>query len=230
MLQDLLDFLFPRNCACCEQVLVANEQVICTTCRNDLPLTNSHLSNENPVKKLFYGRASIENAMSLLIFQKKGITQRLMHSLKYKGNEEVGSVLGEWVALNLEQTFWHSELDMVVPVPLHKKRFRERGYNQVEGFGKAIARRLEIPYNDKCLLKTRGVETQVFKNLAARFKNVEHSFRITEKQKERKKLEGKHLLLVDDIITTGATLETCANCLLEIPGTKVSVATMATTR
>lgn|SRR5690606_16238855 len=230
MLQDLLDFLFPRNCACCEQLLVANEQVICTTCRNDLPLTNSHLSNENPVKKLFYGRASIENAMSLLIFQKKGITQRLMHSLKYKGNEEVGSVLGEWVALNLEQTFWHSELDMVVPVPLHKKRFRERGYNQVEGFGKAIARRLEIPYNDKCLLKTRGVETQVFKNLAARFKNVEHSFRITEKQKERKKLEGKHLLLVDDIITTGATLETCANCLLEIPGTKVSVATMATTR
>jgi len=230
MLQDLLDFLFPRNCACCEQLLVANERVICTPCRNDLPLTHSHLSNENPVKKLFYGRASIENAMSLLIFQKKGITQRLMHSLKYKGNEEVGSVLGEWVALNLEQTFWHSELDMVVPVPLHKKRFRERGYNQVEGFGKAIARRLEIPYNDKCLLKTRGVETQVFKNLAARFKNVEHSFRITEKQKERKKLEGKHLLLVDDIITTGATLETCANCLLEIPGTKVSVATMATTR
>lgn len=230
MLQDLLDFLFPRNCACCEQVLVANEQVICTTCRNDLPLTNSHLSNENPVKKLFYGRVAIENALSLLIFQKKGITQHLMHSLKYKGNEEVGRLLGEWMVLQLKQTSWHSKINMVVPVPLHKKRLRERGYNQVEGFGKTIARRLKVPYNDHCLIKTRGVETQVFKNLAARFKNVEHSFRITQKQQEWKKLEGKHLLLVDDIITTGATLEICANCLLEIPGTKVSVATMATTR
>jgi ComF family protein len=230
MWKDFLDFLFPQNCACCEQLLVANEEVICTLCRNDLPLTDSHLSNENPVKKLFYGRARIENAMALLVFQKKGITQHLMHSLKYKGNEEVGAVLGNWVAENLKQTRWHSKIEAVVPVPLHKKRLRERGYNQVEGFGKTIASALKTPFNNKCLIKTHAAKTQVFKNLAARFKNVEHSFRITEKETEKAKLKGKHILLVDDIITTGATLETCANRLLEIPGTKVSIAAMATTR
>lgn len=228
MIQDLFNLFFPKICACCSHVLLKNERVICIACRNELPLTNSHLQNENEIEKVFYGRVQIENAISLLVFEKKGITQRLMHDLKYRGNKAVGDELGSWVVKNLQQTSWHTEIDMVVPVPLHKTRFRERGYNQVEGFGACIAEACKIPYNDRCLIKTLGNKTQVFKNLTARFKNVEHSFEI--EMKEKPPLENRHILLVDDIITTGATLETCAEKLLEIPNTKVSIATMAHTR
>lgn len=228
MIHDLLNLFFPKICACCDQVLLKNERVICIACRNKLPLANTHQQNENETEKVFYGRVLIENAASLLVFEKKGITQQLMHDLKYRGNKAIGSELGNWLAKDLLETSWHNEIEMVVPVPLHKKRMRERGYNQVEGFGKAIAAMLKVPYNDRCLIKTHGNKTQVFKNLAARFKNVEHSFE--REEKETKPLENRHILLVDDIITTGATLETCAEKLLEIPNTKVSIATMAHTR
>lgn len=228
MIQDLLNFLFPKICACCNRVLLKNEKVICTVCRHELPLTRFHLDNENETKKVFYGRVPIQNATSLLLFEKKGKTQQLMHNLKYRGHKAIGKELGRWVANNLLETTWHSEIDVVVPVPLHKKRLNERGYNQVEGFGKIIAETLQVPYNDRCLIKTHGSKTQVFKNLTARFKNVKHSFEIEEK--ETRPLENKHILLVDDIITTGATLETCAEKLIEITGVDVSLATMAKTR
>lgn len=225
---DLLNLFFPKTCACCSNNLLQNEQVICTLCRQKLPFTNAHLQNENAVKKVFYGRVRIENAISLLVFEKKGITQRLMHDLKYRGNKAVGPELGNWTAHNLQKTPWSAALEVVVPVPLHKRRLRKRGYNQVEGFGKTIANSLKIPYNDRCLIKTHGAKTQVFKNLTARFKNVAHNFEIAPKEAEF--LKGKHILLVDDIVTTGATLETCAEKLLKIPKTKVSIATMAETR
>lgn len=225
MFSDLLDLLFPKICPCCEGVLRKNEKVICTECRNQLPLLNYPLQNENALEKVFYGRVRIENAFSLLKFEKKGITQRLMHDLKYRGNKAVGMELGAWVAKDLLQTSWHSQIQVVVPVPLHKNRLRERGYNQVEGFGKSIARALNVPYNDACLVKIHGAKTQVFKNFTARFRNVAHSFEIDRKR--TLPLKNRHILLVDDIITTGATLETCAKKLLEIPNTKVSVVTMA---
>lgn len=228
MIHDLLNLFFPKICACCDRVLLKNESVICIACRNELPLTKAHQQNENETEKVFYGRARIENATSLLVFEKKGITQRLMHDLKYRGNKAVGSELGSWVAKNLMETSWCPEIEVVIPVPLHKKRLRERGYNQVEGFGKCIAETLRVPYDDRCLIKTHGSKTQVFKNLTARFKNVAHSFEIEER--EQQPIENKHILLVDDIITTGATLETCAEKLLKIPNTKVSIATMAHTR
>lgn len=228
MFEDLFNLFFPKICACCEHVLLKNERVICLACRHELPLTESHLQNGNEIEKVFYGRVRVENATSLLVFEKKGITQRLMHELKYKGNKAVGPELGSWIGKNLLETPWHSKIEMVVPVPLHKKRLRERGYNQVEGFGKTLAKILKVPYNDRCLIKIHANKTQVFKNLAARFKNVEHSFEIDNK--ETRSLEDRHILLVDDIITTGATLETCAEKLLEIPDTKVSIATMAKTR
>ena len=204
-----------------------NERVICTACRNELILTNSYLHNDNETEKVFYGRARIDHAVSLLVFEKKGIAQRLMHDLKYHGNKAVGTELGNWLGQNLLKTIWHSKIEVVVPVPLHKKRLRKRGYNQVEGFGKALANILNVPYNDRCLIKIHANKTQVFKNLAARFKNVEHNFELA--QKEVKSLENKHILLVDDIITTGATLETCAQKLQEIPNTTISIAAMAKT-
>lgn len=227
MLQDLFDLLFPKSCACCAHFLMPNERTICTYCRNELPLNDPYLENENPTEKVFYGRVRIAHAISLLQFEKHGITQRLMHDLKYRGNSSISSELGKWVGHDLLKTVWHKELQAVIPVPLHKRKLRKRGYNQVEGFGKCIAEILKIPYKDRCLVKVEANKTQVFKNLAARFKNVEHSFELNET--EMKDLENKHILLVDDIVTTGATLETCARKLLEIPNVKVSIATMART-
>ncbi len=228
MLQDLFNLLFPKACACCEEFLVPNERVICTLCRNKLPLTDPYLQNGNETEKVFRGRARISHAISLLRFQKQSITQQLMHDLKYRGNRAVSGELGNWVGNDLLKTSWQREIDVVVPVPLHKSRLRKRGYNQVEDFGKNIAQILEIPYNDRCLIKIHSNKTQVFKNLAARFQNVEHSFEL--KKSEVNILEKKHILLVDDIVTTGATLETCAQKLLEIPKVKVSIATMAITQ
>ena len=228
MLTDLFNLLFPKVCACCDEFLVANEREICTLCRNKLPLTDPYLENGNETEKVFYGRVSIVHAISLLVFEKQGITQRLMHDLKYRGNKTISAELGNWVGNDLLKVPWHKEIQAVVPVPLHKKRFRKRGYNQVEGFGRKIAEILKIPYNDKCLVKVHANKTQVFKNLAARFKNVEHSFELNKM--EMNNLENKHILLVDDIITTGATLENCAQKLLEIPNVNVSIATMARTQ
>ncbi|HET8839801.1 MAG TPA: ComF family protein [Flavobacteriaceae bacterium] len=228
MLQDLFDLLFPKTCACCEHFLMPNERSICTHCRNELPLTDPYLENGNETEKVFYGRVRIVHAISLLQFEKHGITQRLMHDLKYRGNHGISSELGKWVGNDLLNIPWHKEVEVVIPVPLHRKRLRKRGYNQVEGFGKNIAEILNIPYNDRCLLKIEANKTQVFKNLAARFQNVEHSFELNRTETEM--LKNKHVLLVDDIITTGATLETCAQKLLAIPNVKVSIATMARTQ
>lgn len=227
MLPDFFDLLFPKTCACCDNLLVANERVICTFCRNELPLNNPYLENGNETEKVFYGRVQIAHAISLLMFQKQGIAQQLMHDLKYRGNKIISSELGNWVGIDLLKTSWHKELEVVVPIPLHKRRLRKRGYNQVEGFGKNIAKILGIPYNNRCLVKVQANKTQVFKNLTARFKNVEHSFELNKK--EALQLANKHILLVDDIVTTGATLETCAQKLLKIPKVNISIATMART-
>lgn len=224
---DFFEFLFPKTCPCCRRSLAKNERVVCTWCRNDLPETQFHLNKTNATKKIFGGKILIQNAISLLFFEKKGKTQQLMHDLKYRGNKNVGDELGLWMGHILDTTDWSQEIDIVVPVPLHKKRLRKRGYNQVEGFGKAIADCLKVPYNDNCLIKTRGSKTQVFKNISGRFKNIKHSFQVREENTCA--LENKHILLVDDIVTTGATLETCAERLKTIPHTKISIATMAKT-
>lgn len=228
LFHDFFNFIFPRTCPSCQEILVQNEHVICTGCRHALPLTNFHVVNENETKKVFAGRANVQHAFSLLHFEKKGRTQALMHALKYKGQKEIGTELGNWTLPKLQQTTWAQQLEVIVPVPLHKKRLRERGYNQVEGFAKTLAEGLQLGYNDRCLVKTRGAQSQVFKNLAARYKNVQHSFQVLPQ--ETKPLEGKHILLVDDILTTGATLETCATLLNNIPNTKISIVTMAKTR
>ncbi|MDR6299599.1 ComF family protein [Mesonia maritima] len=225
MLTDLFNLFFPKTCAVCRENLISEEAVICTSCLHQLPLTNYHLYNENTVKKVFYGRVSVVNATSFLYFYKNSITQTLIHALKYKGVEEISAFLGSWYVEKLNETSWVTDIDAIVPVPLHKKRLRKRGYNQVEGFGKALATHFSLPYTNDVLIKTSATRTQVFKSRLARSNIQTHNFALKNKQK----LAGKHILLVDDIVTTGATLETCANLLTEIPDVKISFATMAIT-
>lgn len=225
MIKNLLNLFFPEVCKACGNHLTDNELQICTVCRHDLPLTNFHSDPDNAVHKILYGRVKLEQATALLYFSKKGIVQQLMHNLKYRGHEDIGLLLGEWLGEELKRCDSYLSVDVVIPVPLHKKKLKVRGYNQVDKFGAAIAKALQADFNSSVLVKTVHTKTQVFKNRLKRNTNSRSSFKITEGSA----LEGKHILLVDDIITTGATIENCANTLLAISGIKLSLATMSIT-
>lgn len=223
MIINLLNLFFPKVCLACEGNLGDNEIHVCTFCRNELPVTDFHLENNNAVGKRLYGRVNFVHATSLLWFNKKGIVQHLLHNLKYKGHQEVGIFLGQWLGEELAQLEAYKDIDVVVPVPLHKSKLRKRGYNQVDKFGIEIAQALKIEYNSEVLVKIKATSTQVFKDRLKRIITHEADFSISN----RNALKGKHILLVDDIITTGATLEACVKELLAIEGIKISVATMA---
>lgn len=224
MFHDFINLLYPRICHICEAELLKNEELLCTSCLHDLPITSYHLDNENPVKKVFYGRVKINKATALLHFRKKAGVQHLIHDLKYRGHREIGTYLGKWLGTELENTDW-SNIEIIIPVPLHKSRLRQRGYNQVEDFGREIAKFLNAEYMDDVLLKISTTQTQTLKNRLSRWGKIEETLQI----KNSEKIMGKHILLVDDLVTTGATLEACAHKLLETPDIKISIATMAIT-
>ena len=223
MFNYIIDLFFPKVCAGCHTILITNETVFCTVCRHELPLTQYHLDSKNEAVKKFYGKIAIEHASALLYFNKKGIVQELIHNLKYKGHEEIGTVLGNWYVEDLKELALETPFDVVIPVPLHPKKFRERGYNQVTTFGKALAKGLKIDYNDAVLYRKKYSKTQSKKNLVGRSENIENIFDVifTEENK------NKHFLIVDDVLTTGATLEACSKALLKIPGAKISIVCMA---
>ncbi|EDM44330.1 putative amidophosphoribosyl-transferase [unidentified eubacterium SCB49] len=175
---------------------------------------------------MFFGKVKIEDATAMLKFQKRGITQALMHNLKYRGREEIGALFGAWLGEELKTATTFKNIDMVVPVPLHAIRQRKRGYNQVTKFGNEVAKALQIPFYEEGLTKITKTRSQVFKKRLNRFSSsngVTDIYRITNKEL----INNKHILLVDDIITTGATLENCASVLLQASNTKVSLATIA---
>jgi len=223
MFNTILNLFFPKVCYACSHLLTDNELHFCTNCRHNLPVTNYHFENNNSVEKVFYGRVNLEQATTLLRFQKKGIVQHLLHNLKYRGHETISTVLGEWLGNELKTVKTYNNIDVVIPVPLHKNRLRKRGYNQVTKFGIEIAKALNAEYIDNVLIKITATKTQVFKKRMARWNNSNEVFTITNTNL----IEGKHILLVDDIITTGATIEACANMLNKARNIKISVATMA---
>ena len=223
MWQSLRYFLFPKACLACSEILQSSEYLICTRCRHYLPLTQFHQYNEQVIQKVFYGRLKLEEATSLLYFEKKGPVQSLLHNLKYNGKESISSFLGDWLGHELAELPNYKSIDVVIPVPIHPEKKKKRGYNQVAGFGIALSKHLDATYMDTVLIKSKNTKTQVFKGRFSRSDEVLDAFSITENQT----LTGKHILLVDDILTTGATLEACAIQLLKIPKIKLSIATMA---
>ena len=223
MFKSLLHLFFPPVCAGCKTVLVANENVICTKCRHEIPLTQHHLNSENEAIKKFYGRIPVEHVSALVYFHKKGIVQELIHCLKYRGQEDIGTVLGEWYAEELISSQLLQTVDTIIPVPLHPKKLRERGYNQVTEFGNALSKKLEIPLNNSILFRQVYSKTQSQKNRLGRTEGIDTIFDVTFNEKDR----NQHFLLIDDVITTGATLEVCAKALLKIPGAKISIVCMA---
>ena len=223
MIKNLINIFFPQVCYGCNNFLSDNEKYVCTRCRHELPVTNFHFDNKEAFKKTLYGRVKLVNATALLRFEKKGIVQQLLHKLKYKGYEDIGLFLGEWLGAELKETGDYSDVDIVIPVPLHKRKLRKRGYNQVEKFAKSIAETLEVTYSDQALQKSTSTATQVFKKRIARWIDKDEVFTLVDASL----IENKHILLCDDIITTGATIEACANELLKAPNVKISVVTMA---
>lgn len=223
MIKNLLNLFFPKVCYACSDLLTDRETYICTECRHNLPITEYHFNDDDTVKKILYGRVKLEQATALLRFHKKGMVQQLMHGLKYRGYQDIGVFLGKWLGNELKSLEKFKGIEAVIPVPLHKKKLRKRGYNQVEKFGKEIANALGIPYIDDVLVKTTATQTQVFKKRIARWSYNNEVFSTTNLNI----IENKHILLVDDIITTGATIEACATELLKAHNVKLSLATMA---
>jgi ComF family protein len=223
MINNLINLFFPEVCLGCKGFLLSEENVICSSCRHEIPLTQHFLNQENEAFLKFYGKIPVEHVSALFYFHKKGIVQEIIHGLKYHGHQEVGTVFGKWISEELILLPISTHFDAVIPVPLHKKRLRERGYNQVTNFGIAIANKLEIPFNESLLQRNVYSKTQVKKDLLGRISVIENLFDVTFSSDDH----NKHFLLIDDVLTTGATLEACGRAILKIPGAKISIVCMA---
>ena len=223
MFKSIINLFFPKVCSGCNSFLLTNENVICTHCRHDIPLTNHHLIADNDAFKKLYGRIPVLHASALFYFHKKGIVQQLIHNLKYKGHEEIGTILGEWYAEDLKTINSLHDIDQIIPVPLHRRKLKERGYNQVTAFGKALSSSLNVEYNNSILVRNIYSKTQSKKNLLGRTEGIETIFDVSFTDSDH----NKHFLLIDDVITTGSTLEACSRALLKIPGARISIVCMA---
>ncbi|MGY0406731.1 MAG: ComF family protein [Polaribacter sp.] len=225
LLNDFFQLFYPKLCANCDAQLTQNEKVLCTFCRHDLPLINLQNYKENKISKIFYGRIAIENVVSLLYYRKKGSAKKLISELKYKGNEEIGVFFGNWLGELLLENNALSNVNCIVPVPLHPKKRRKRGYNQVTKFGETLGKHLKIPLKEDILIRVSSTNTQTLKSRLERFTNIDTKFLL----KDTTIFKNKHVLLIDDVITTGATLEACAKELQKTSGIKISIVTMAFT-
>lgn len=224
ILNDINTILVPKVCFCCNAHLIRGEQHVCTVCRNELPLTDYTFNEENPVDRIFYGRINIKKASSFLFFYENGIVQQLIHHLKYRNQEQIGVFLGDWYGQILRKNKeLHETVDLVIPVPLHRKKLRKRGYNQVTEFAKRLASHIQAEYTEDQLVKTANTRTQTKKSRIGRW----HSDKALYELSDANYLRNKTILLVDDVITTGATMEICAKTLADVPGTTLYITSMA---
>ena len=219
----ILNLFYPRVCAACGDSLHKNEETVCLKCRYTLPRTSYELNPDNPLMQIFYGRVKFHAVTACFFFAKSGKVQRLIHQLKYKGNKEAGIFLGQQIGESIKEAPLFQGIDYLIPVPLHPKREKKRGYNQSLIIAQGISEVTGIPIGDKYLVRAVYTETQTKKSAEERFKNVKDIFEL----RFADELKGKHVLLVDDVLTTGATLESCAHQLENIPGIMISAATAA---
>ncbi len=223
-ISSFFDILFPDLCKSCNRPINKGEKIICTSCRHKLPQTDYHLYKNNKIEKIFYGRSKIEFASSFLFFNKNSLTQNLIHKLKYKGHQEIGTLIGNWYGTKLKEES-NLYFDFIVAVPLHRHKERKRGYNQVDTFGKSLAEIFEAEYSKNNLVRIYKSETQTKKSRFARWLNVKEIFDLNDHEL----FQNKRVLLIDDVVTTGATLDACCNELSKSTGVKISVVTMAIT-
>lgn len=224
-LQHLFNLFYPDTCVCCDQYLLDQEKIICIECRLDLPFIETGNSTYNPLLETLKGKVIVEEGTSFLYYHPEGKVKKLIHQLKYKNNQKVGVFLGEWLGLKLLETKAYNNIDYIIPVPLHKDKLRLRGYNQLTKFGETLSSILNIEYLEGILIRNTMAKTQTLKKRLDRFKSLVNNFSLINADL----LKNKHVLLIDDVVTTGATLEACCNELLKVEGMKISIVTIALT-
>ena len=220
---DVISLLFPRLCYACGNHLLRNENLICTECYVLIPRTNYHLEEDNPVARLFWGRCRIEKAAAFSFYNRDSRIRKLIHNLKYKGIREIGYELGKIYGNTLIGTDFLNDIDLIIPVPLHNAKKRIRGFNQSDILAGGFSEATGLPVGTGILERAALSDTQTKKSRYDRWINVEGIFKVADPGK----LAGKHVLVIDDVITTGSTLESCAVELLKAEGVKVSVAAIA---
>lgn len=223
VINDINSILVPIVCFGCNAHLNRGEHHLCTVCRNSMPLTDYTFNEENTLDRIFYGRIHIKKASSFLFFSENGIVQRLIHHLKYRNQEQIGTFLGDWYGQKLKEEGYLNDIDIVIPVPLHKKKLKHRGYNQVAQFAEQIALHIGSKYADNLLIKTANTKTQTAKTRIGRWQDNKALYELTDPSL----LKNKKVLLLDDVITSGATMEICAKALQEAEGITIYIGSMA---
>lgn len=224
LLNDALHLFFPHTCMGCGNDIISNESILCLRCISLLPHTNFEKKENNPIENIFRGRVTIRSASSQFYFSKGHLVQYLIHQLKYNNNKEAGEYLGAVMGKALLQSERFSNIDYLVPLPLSAGKQFKRGYNQAEVICDGMNTTMQVPVHSNNLIRKEYKGSQTKKNRTERWENVEGNFCLLHPGK----LQGKNVLLVDDVITTGATLEACAQILLPVPGINISIATLAT--
>lgn len=222
-LADLLSLLLPRTCPACRKPLKDWEDCLCLFCQAELPVTRFHLNPDNQLAEMFWGRVKLEQAVAWFYFRKGSAYQDVLHKLKYNDRPDIGVSLGKQYGYELVQSTGFIRPDILVPVPLNPKRLRKRGYNQSEVIARGLSTSLRIPLVNNVLTRPVATSTQTRKSRYDRYLNVSGKFKTVNPAL----LENRHVLLIDDVVTTGATLEACAVELLAIAGVRVSVAALA---
>ncbi len=223
LLRGFLHLFYPHVCKGCGSDVIEDENLLCLQCINNLPYTNFSVHANNPVEKIFWGRLPLTAAMSEFYFAKGTVIQRLVHEFKYKGNKDVGMYLGAMMGSSLISNNRFKKIDALIPLPLYADKEHKRGFNQANILCEGIAEMMNIPVIKGNVIRKRFTQTQTKKHRQERWQNVEGSFKVDNIAQ----LKDKHLLLVDDVITTGATLEACGKEILIIDNVKLSVATLA---
>lgn len=223
LLDDFLSLLFPRVCYGCGNHLLRNEEIICTECRVLIPQTAYHTQPLNPVEQLFWGRCRIEKAAAFSYYTKGSRIRKLIHALKYKGIKEVGTELGVIYGIALKNSGFTDEIDFIIPVPLHPSKERKRGFNQSSVICEGISAATGLKVDINSLVRPVKTQTQTKRSRYERWTNVEGIFTVPDTEK----IKGKHILLVDDVITTGSTIEACVNELAKVEEVRISVVALA---
>lgn len=219
----LLNLFFPDLCAGCNEPLSRGEEILCIRCLFELPETGFHLLKDNPVAQIFTGRVPLNAATACYYFHKNAAIQHIIHRFKYHHRKDVAVYMGRKMGNMLRQSTDFSDVDTIIPIPLHAIKRQLRGYNQSDLLCRGIGEVMHAPVQYDGLRRIIPTETQTKKSRPERWQNVKDAFEVLHPEM----ISGKHLLLVDDVVTTGATLEACANVLLQIPLVKVSLAALA---
>lgn len=222
-LQGALQLFYPHTCQGCGSDLLGIKSLLCIRCLSELPHTHFAFHENNPVEKIFTGRIPLKAAHSEFYFTKNELIQNLIHQLKYKGNQEIGIYLGEMLGATLLQSGRFTNIDCLIPLPLFGEKEYRRGYNQAEVICRGISHVMDIPVLTNNLVRQRQTETQTRKHRTERWQNVVGSFIV----KDARALKNKRIILVDDVLTTGATLEACSTALIQAEGINLNIAVIA---